>query len=56
MLPCNIIVQRYENGEVEVSAIDPTTAMQTVGNSNLTAVAAEARAEQIQALDGSPAI
>ncbi len=27
MLPCNVIVQRYDNGEVEVSSIDPATAM-----------------------------
>ncbi len=44
MLPCNVIVQRYENGEVEVSAIDPTTSMETVGNSILAAVAAQVRA------------
>jgi uncharacterized protein (DUF302 family) len=44
MLPCNVIVQRYDNGEVEVSSIDPATAMQAVGNSKLTAVAAEVRA------------
>jgi uncharacterized protein (DUF302 family) len=28
MLPCNILVQEHENGEVEVSAIYP---MQTMG-------------------------
>ncbi len=44
MLPCNVIVQRYENGEVEVSSIDPATAMQTVGNPKLSAVAAQVRA------------
>ena len=44
MLPCNVIVQRYENGEVEVSSIDPATAMQTVGNPKLSAVASQVRA------------
>ena len=32
MLPCNVIVQRYDNDEVEVSSIDPATVMQAVGN------------------------
>ena len=27
MLPCNIVVQEYENGEVEVSAINPLETM-----------------------------
>ena len=41
MLPCNVIVQRYDNGEVEVevSSIDPATAMQSVGNPKLATVA-----------------
>ena len=44
MLPCNVIVQRYDNGEVEVSSIDPATAMQAVGNPKLSAVADQVRA------------
>jgi uncharacterized protein (DUF302 family) len=44
MLPCNVIVQRYDNGEVEVSSIDPATAMQAVGNAKLSAVADQVRA------------
>jgi uncharacterized protein (DUF302 family) len=44
MLPCNVIVQRYDNGEVEVSSIDPTTTMDAVGNPALTAVADKVRA------------
>jgi uncharacterized protein (DUF302 family) len=43
MLPCNVIVQRYDDGEVEVSSIDPATAMQTVGNEKLAAVAGQVR-------------
>jgi uncharacterized protein (DUF302 family) len=43
MLPCNVIVQRYDDGEVEVSSIDPATAMQTVGNPGLTGVAGQVR-------------
>jgi uncharacterized protein (DUF302 family) len=39
MLPCNVIVQEYENGEVEVSAIDPVASMSAVGNEGLIEVA-----------------
>ena len=44
MLPCNVIVQRYDNGEVEVSSIDPTTTMEAVGNPALAVVADKVRA------------
>ena len=43
MLPCNVIVQRYDNGEVEVSSIDPATAMESVGNPALAAIADKVR-------------
>src|SRR5271157_5027250 len=43
MLPCNVIVQRFDNGEVEVSSIDPATAMQSVGNTSLGGVAGKVR-------------
>jgi uncharacterized protein (DUF302 family) len=43
MLPCNVIVQRYDNGEVEVSSIDPATAMLSVGNPALAAIADKVR-------------
>jgi uncharacterized protein (DUF302 family) len=44
MLPCNVIVQAYDNGDVEVSSIDPATAMEAVGNPKLAAVAGDVRA------------
>ena len=43
MLPCNVIVQRFDHGEVEVSSIDPATTMQSVGNPGLEGVAAKVR-------------
>ena len=43
MLPCNVVVQRHEDGRVEVAAIDPATAMQAVGNAALADVAATVR-------------
>jgi len=39
MLPCNVIVQEKENGQVQVSAINPMVAMQSVGNPDLAEVA-----------------
>jgi uncharacterized protein (DUF302 family) len=41
MLPCNVIVQETPRGKVQVSAINPMVAMQTVGNPNLSEVASE---------------
>ena len=35
MLPCNVIVQEWEDGKVEVAAIDPVASMQAVNNPNL---------------------
>lgn len=45
MLPCNVIVQEYENGEVEVSAVDPVASMQAINNEELGEVA-----QQVQGL------
>lgn len=39
MLPCNVIVQEHENGNVEVSAVDPIASMQAIENNELGEVA-----------------
>jgi len=39
MLPCNVIVQETKDGTIQVSAINPMVAMQSVGNPNLSEVA-----------------
>lgn len=39
MLPCNVIVQEKNDGTVQVSAINPLVAMQSVGNPALEEVA-----------------
>ena len=44
MLPCNVIVQETESGQIEVSAIDPIASMRAIENSNLREIA-----DQIQA-------
>lgn len=43
MLPCNVIVEEHENGEVEVSAVDPMVSMQAVENEALAEIATEVR-------------
>ena len=41
MLPCNVIVQEKEDGEVEVSAINPPASMPAVENDALVSIAGE---------------
>ncbi|RMH74960.1 MAG: DUF302 domain-containing protein [Calditrichaeota bacterium] len=43
MLPCNVVVQETEDGQVEVSAIDPVASMQAVKNPALEGIANEVR-------------
>jgi uncharacterized protein (DUF302 family) len=43
MLPCNVVVQEVENGQVEVAAVDPMASMQAVENPALREIA-----EQVQ--------
>ena len=44
MLPCNVIAQDLGDGRVEVAAINPLLAMETLGNPKLTAIAEEVAA------------
>ena len=43
MLPCNVIVQETEDGQVEISAVDPVASMQAVKNDTLGDVATQVR-------------
>ena len=43
MLPCNVIVQQRDNGDVEVAAVDPAASMQAVDNPALAGIAADVR-------------
>lgn len=41
MLPCNVIIRELETGEIEIAAIDPSAAMDVVGNKVLAVHAKE---------------
>ena len=43
MLPCNVIVQQREGGQVEVSAVDPVASMQAIDNPELAGTADKVR-------------
>ena len=34
-LPCNVVVEEYENGDIEVVAVDPVASMMSVNNDAL---------------------
>jgi len=41
MLPCNVILQEMENGQVEVAAVNPTASLQAIENKELANIANE---------------
>jgi len=45
MLPCNVVVEENETGEVEVSAVDPAASMQAIDNENLGGIAMEIKSK-----------
>ena len=45
MLPCNVVVQESDNGQIIISAIDPLASMQAVENEALGEVAEQVRAK-----------
>ena len=47
MLPCNVIIQEKEPGQVEVSAVDPAASMKAIENDELHDVAFQVR-EKLQ--------
>jgi len=52
LLPCNVVVQEHENGQVEVAAMDPVGPMEAIGNPALTEMAAEVRTRLERVLSG----
>lgn len=43
MLPCNVVVQELDDGEVQVVAVDPAASMLAVENQELKAIIEEAK-------------
>lgn len=41
MLPCNVILQELDNGQVEVAAVNPIASMQAIKNNELASIANE---------------
>ena len=52
MLPCNVIVQELEGGQVEVAAVDPIASMAAVKNPHLGDVARQVQAKLKKVVDG----
>jgi uncharacterized protein (DUF302 family) len=50
-LPCNVIVEEHENGEVEVSAVDPMASMMSVNNDSLGEIANEVQQKLKKVID-----
>ena len=51
MLPCNATVRQMENGDFEVASINPEVAMGMIGDSALTAIAAEVQKKLSKAIE-----
>lgn len=51
MLPCNVVVQELETGEIVVSAIDPLASMMAIKNEALGVIAKEIQAKLKKAID-----
>jgi len=51
MLPCNVIVQEYEDGRVEIAAVDPIASMQAIDNTDLADIAIQVRGKLRQVID-----
>ncbi len=51
MLPCNVIVQETEGGDIEVSAVDPIMSMRAVQNPDLEDIANQVQAKLKSVVD-----
>lgn len=51
MLPCNVILQQKEEGQVEVAAVDPIASMQAVQNDELGDMAKSVRTKLQRVID-----
>ena len=51
MLPCNVIVQELDNGEIEIAAISPKASMMAVANDDLISIAEEVENKLISVIE-----
>jgi len=51
LLPCNVIVEEHENGEVEVSVVDPIASMGAVENEALGSLALEVQQKLLKVVE-----
>jgi len=51
MLPCNVIVQELDRGEIEISAVDPLSSMQAIQNNALKPIAEEIQEKLKKVID-----
>lgn len=51
MLPCNVVVQEFEDGQIEIAAVDPLASMQAVENPALEEIATTIRAKLQQVVE-----
>jgi uncharacterized protein (DUF302 family) len=51
-LPCNVVVEEHENGEVEVSAVDPIASMLAVENKGIEELAQEVQQKLKRVIEG----
>ncbi len=49
-LPCNVVVEENDNGEIEVSAVDPIASMMSVKNESLVGLATEIREKLVRVI------
>ena len=51
MLPCNVVVQEYSEGKVEIAAVDPVASMQAIENPKLRDIAEQVQAKLKRVVD-----
>ena len=50
-LPCNVVVEEHENGDVEVFAVDPIASMMAIENKELTVILNEVKEKLMRVID-----
>jgi len=50
-LPCNVIVEEHENGDIEVSVVDPIASMASIKNKNIYEFAVEVQEKMKAVID-----